>query len=251
MIAKVFSVSPASGKKGQTATNITPSVYTGRLAHSEQIEYATADDPAVKKIVSINLAGNGDRYVSPLFFIDDTNKGAGENGVLSNVSVSKDTHSVKITGKTNAASILLACNAGNILLTQNIQIKIKALTASTFKWLKSDGGVSDTEVTISHNFAVGSGHPLSGDPGAEQEYFFEIFGIKIPASVDAENRNIMITVGADAIVSPGKGMTLGMIQTGATPTISADKVTLNFTPENLAAQTVNITSNDDWTARVL
>lgn len=242
-----ISIDKTSGTNGaDIPINVTPIAWYGRLGTSNKVVIKNADDPTVKKETTANIAGAGSKTTERVVKVNGVSKTVNAaTGIAENVLFTKDINEIIFSGKSNAQSIgVMGTPVANSVLT----IKIDPLGGTAYKYLKQDGTLSDTLVTIPWSGLVGTSYPIASDPGATGYYSFEISGIKVKANDLAVVRNVEIGfIGVDAADTIGVSGT----QAGAAPTISVDKTVLNFTPGNLTPQTIYVTTNGNWTAEIV
>lgn len=236
-----FTVDKTSGAHGQVTISVTPKAWTGRLATLDKIVGIADDTPNPEFVLTANMAGLGDKVVEQAVKINGVSKAVNAvTGIAENATFTKDVNDVVFSGKSNLREFAIS---GVPVDSTQLTVKIDPLGGTSYKYLKSDGSLSTTPVTIPWSGMVGFTVPIAGDPGATGYYSFEISGIKVRANSLAENAYVEIA--AMGVVNGAKIGVSGT-QAGASPTISFDKSVLNFTPGNLSAQTFMLTSNDDW-----
>lgn len=83
---------------------------------------------------------------------------------------------------------------------------------------------------------------IAGDPGATGEFVWSITISNVPANVSIEELVAMLSVTA----AGGQKAQVTITQAAGDSTLEIDKETINL-DVNGSAQTVNVTSNDEWT----
>lgn len=87
-----------------------------------------------------------------------------------------------------------------------------------------------------------NGAIIADDPGATGEFVWSITISNVPANVSIEELVAMLSVTA----AGGQKAQVTITQAAGDSTLEIDKVTINL-DVNGSAQTVNVTSNDEWT----
>lgn len=87
-----------------------------------------------------------------------------------------------------------------------------------------------------------NGAIIAGDPGATGEFVWSITISNVPANVSIEELVAMLSVTA----AGGQNAQVTITQAADDSTLEIDKETINL-DVNGSAQTVNVTSNDEWT----
>lgn len=87
-----------------------------------------------------------------------------------------------------------------------------------------------------------NGAIIAGDPGATGEFVWSITISNVPANVSIEELVAMLSVTA----AGGQKAQVTITQAAGDSTLEIDKETINL-DVNGSAQTVNVTSNDEWT----
>ena len=87
-----------------------------------------------------------------------------------------------------------------------------------------------------------NGAIIADDPGATGEFVWSITISNVPANVSIEELVAMLSVTA----AGGQKAQVTITQAAGDSTLEIDKETINF-DVNGSAQTVNVTSNDEWT----
>lgn len=137
-----------------------------------------------------------------------------------NTSVQKKGGNVTITGKSNSTKLTFAViPAGENGLTLQLPANYTAAGKTT------------------PNGAV-----IADDPGAAGEFVWSITISDVPANATIEELTATLRVTADG----GQIASVTVTQAAGDSTIELDKETINL-DVNGTQQTVNVTSNDDWT----
>ena len=201
-------VTPSSGK-GNGVINVSAASHTGRAARSTTVVVTAKNGTKPTASLAVSQAAKA-AFITP------------ENNKVINISATGGTFS--FTGKSNASKISFVGNDGYIDL-QNLQLKINGV-ALTNGW---DGDATQV---------------VAGDPGATAEYSFEIIGT-ISANLNAfPNTETGYIGSSDSGVVGGSGWVIN--QAGTASKLSVNKSSLALTSAG-TAQSVAITSNDEWT----
>lgn len=190
-------------------------------------------------------SGNGDQAVT---VSGDKYKGRVERSITTQVATNDSSVQKQVVVNQSGVTEYVVIDETASVAKEGGEVTINGTSNSTkLTFSLSEDGSHPLVLIIPKNYTAAgkptaNGAAIADDPGATDEYQFSITFSGIAANTTVSNLITNLTVTA----AGGQSDSTVITQTAGDPTLEVDKTVINLNAEG-TAQTLNITSNTDWT----
>lgn len=190
-------------------------------------------------------SGNGDQAVT---VSGDKYKGRVERSITTQVATNDSSVQKQVVVNQSGVTEYVVIDETASVAKGGGEVTINGTSNSTkLTFSLSEDESHPLVLTIPKNYtaagkSTANGAAIADDPGATGEYQFSITFSGIAANTTVSNLITNLTVTA----AGGQSDSTVITQTAGDPTLEVDKTVINLDAEG-TAQTLNITSNTDWT----